>query len=133
MLIAKRIYCPDFIAIAERELCFGLIIRFKVGILDTVFRLQAYPFDIMFLGHGVVHGANGYMNDISLNFVYRDMLLAGCFRRAGNQFLHFFATAVDGHAFIPDYSHDISAMLTSQKFLFYLSSLLQKVCPDSVR
>jgi hypothetical protein len=70
------------------------------------------------------------MDRISIHLIYRDMLLPGCFCFAWNQLLHFFAAAINRNAFIPDHGHNISAVPANQKFLFHLSSLLPKVCPN---
>ena len=99
-------------------------------VLNSVLRFQTDPFNIVGLGHGVFYRTHRYMDSISLNFVYGDMFLPGCFCCAGNQRLHLFSTAVDGNALIPDHSNDIAAVLTNQKFLLHIPTLLQKVCPD---
>jgi hypothetical protein len=112
VLITKCVHRPDFIAVTDREFGPGLILRVQVGILDTVFRLQTYPFDKMLPVHRMLHRSDNYMDSIPLNLVHRGMFLPGGFRCAGNQFLHFLAAAIDRHAFIPDHGYNIAAMLT---------------------
>ena len=110
MLIAKCVYRPNFIPVTDRELCPGLVIRVKVCILNAVFCFQAHPFDIMLLRHGMLRGADSYMNGISLNFVYGDVLLPGGFGCTGNQLLHGFTAAVDRNTLVPNYRNNVAAM-----------------------
>ena len=126
MLITKRVHCPDFIPITDRKLRFWLIVRFKMGILNAVFGFKAYPFDIMLLSHRVFRFANGYMDGIPLQLVYRDMLFYGGSRCAWHQLLHFLTATIDRNAIIPNQGYDITAVLTNQKFLFHFISLPTK-------
>ena len=126
MLITKCVHSPDLISVANRKLCFRLIVRVKMGILDTMFSFQTDPFDRMLFGHRMLYRANGYMNGISINFVYRDMLFTGSLGCSGNQLMHLFATTKNRNTFVSNHGNDIAAMLTNQKLLFHVHPSCKK-------
>ena len=120
MLIAKCVYCPDFVSVAERKFGLGLVLRIQMGILDSVLGFQAHPFDIVLRCHGMLRSTNGYMDSIALHLVYRDMFFPGSFCGTGNQRLHFFSATVDRNTFIPNQGDNVAAMFANQKVLFHI-------------
>jgi hypothetical protein len=129
VLIAESVDGPDFIPITKGEFCSWLVTRIQVGILDTVLRFQADPFDIVFPDHGMLYRPHSDMNGITLHLINRDMLFCGCFDGARCDLVHFLTTAHNRNAFIPDQGHDIAAMLADIKFLLHNLPPSMKVCP----
>ena len=126
MLIAKCVHCPDFVPIADGKLDSGLITWIQMRILDTVFRFQTHPLNIVCLGHWVLLGTDGYMNGIPFHLIYRNMLFPGCLCCTRKQFLHFFAAAVNWNTFVSDHSRNISTVFAYHKFLFHILPPYQK-------
>jgi hypothetical protein len=84
-----------------------------MGILDPVLCFEAHPLNIVFLGHGMGHFADAYMDDVSLKGIYGNVLLSGSFCGVGAQFFHDIAATVERNAHIPKHGNRIAAMLTN--------------------
>lgn len=69
--------------------------------------------------HGVLGRADGYMNKIPVNAVYRDMLLDRCIGDPGYDLLHLFTAADDGYTAVSYCCENASAVLADIEFLFH--------------
>jgi hypothetical protein len=73
----------------------------------------------VFFAHGVFYRTNGGSQGIAFYLNFGQVLFYGGIYTAGNQFLHLFATAYQGHAGVVDLGNQVAAMITTIKLNFF--------------
>ncbi len=125
MKIAVSVNGLDFIVRTNGKAYLGLISGAELFTLIAEPGLKRYPFDIVFFGHSVRHGADFNADRVVFDGVNGDMFFLRRIDRSGNDFLHFLSAAHNRNARIFNESDDIAAMSANIKSLFHNSVSLK--------
>lgn len=125
MKIAVSVNGLDFIVRTNGKAYLGLISGAELFTLIAEPGLKRYPFDIVFFGHRMRHGADFNVDRVVFDGVNGDMFFLRRVDRAGNDFLHFLSAAHNRNARIFNESDDIAAMSANIKSLFHNSVSLK--------
>ena len=109
------------LVVLQNESDLGLAAGLEIMHLAALLGLQIDPFDEVLIRHGMVDGADVYLNQVVLYFHNGQVLFIAGFHRVGNEGLHFFAAAYEGNVGVLYLGSDVAAVITDIKHFFHVN------------